>query len=393
MRKATYARGRVAAPVAALAASCLLCVLALAPSSANAGQSLEGIPHYQHVGVLILENESESSTWGPSSPATYLKSLVPQGAFDDNYFADGHVSLDNYITMTSGQPSNVTDNTDCMGETLYMCAVPINSALYGHGMNIADQVQDAGLTWKEYADSMPSPCFHADASASNTTPDPYQGDKTSPPGNYADRHVPFIYYFDILNNSTRCQAHDLPFTQLSTDITGNSVPNYFFITPDTCHDGHDNPCAGTNPPVGGLAAADTWLHTNLPSLLTYLNTHDGVLFITNDESAPDTDISGCCTGGPGGGPGFGGKVGLLAIGPGVNAGNTIHTSYDHASLLRTTEDALGIDKHLNNASTAAAMADLFAGPAANTPDVPTPALLPLLVAPLLLILRRRRSRA
>ena len=72
-------------------------------------------------------------------------------------------------------------------------------------------------------------------------------------------------------------------------------------------------------------------------------------------------VVNCCHGGPGGQPGFGGKVGLLAIGPGVQAGGTITTSYDHASLLRTTEDAMGISTYLNNAGSSTAMADLFQG--------------------------------
>lgn len=390
MRKVTSARARLsAARATGLAATIAVSLLAVVPVRAGAGQSLEGIPHYQHVGVLILENESESATWGPTSVATYLNSLKSHGAFDDSYYADGHVSLDNYITMTSGQPSNLTDNTDCMGENLYTCAAAIsNNPLYGSGINVADQVESAGLNWKEYADSLPSPCFHADDSPT-ATPDPYQGDSTSPPaGNYADRHDPFIYYNDIRTNTNRCKAHDLPFTQLATDISANSVPNYFFITPDTCHDGHDNPCAGST--TGGLVAADAWLSTHLPSILAYLNAHDGVLFITNDESQ-NSDTSGCCTGGPGGGPGFGGKVGLLALGPGVRVGAIIHTQYDHASLLRTTEDALGIDKYLNNAKTASAMADLFSGPAANVPEVPAVALLPLVAGVMLMLRRRYRS--
>ena len=63
-------------------------------------------------------------------------------------------------------------------------------------------------------------------------------------------------------------------------------------------------------------------------------------------------------GGPAGGPGFGGRVGLLALGAGVTP-HVVHTPYDHASLLRTTEDALGIAEHLGNASRSAAMRDLF----------------------------------
>jgi hypothetical protein len=51
----------------------------------------------------------------------------------------------------------------------------------------------------------------------------------------------------------------------------------------------------------------------------------------------------------------------LALGPGVKAGQTISTAYDHASLLRTVEDSFGISSYLNNASASVAMRDLFVG--------------------------------
>src|SRR5205807_4156879 len=131
----------------------------------------------------------------------------------------------------------------------------------------------------------------------------------------------------------------------------------------TCHDGHDNPCADGSP--GGLARADLWLSQNVPALLAYLRSHDGLLLITFDE-ANATDASGCCTGGPGGGPGAGGRVGLLALSAALRAGRAVSTPYDHASLLRTIEDSLGIAEHLNNAAAAAPMADLLL-PAACVP--------------------------
>src|SRR5438270_49880 len=172
---------------------------------------------------------------------------------------------------------------------------------------------------------------------------------------YATRHDPFVYYPPIVENHARCDSHVRPYSELPPVLAGtaDAVPNYVFITPDTCNDGHDAPCADGRP--GGLLSADAWLQQNLPPLIAYLNAHDGLLIVTFDEADPRSDFSGCCHGGAGGQPGFGGKVGLLAIGPGVQAGGTITTSYDHASLLRTTEDAMGISTYLNNAGSSTAM--------------------------------------
>lgn len=380
----------------ALVAAAVFAALTLHASA----QGLENVPHYDHVGVLVLENESFASTWGATSPATYLNSLVPGGAFADMYYGTGHVSLDNYVAMTSGQGWQPATGSDCESQNLYACAQLVSNP---NGTNIADQVEGASETWKGYMDSAPGTCPHADASPTATPPDPYQGNSPPPPsgnGNYADRHDPFIYYNDILTDSTRCSAHVVPYTQLATDLSGNSLPNYFFITPDTCHDGHDSPCAAGSPvpscgarnaAAGGLVSADCWLSANLAPLVTYLTSHNGVLFITFDEGAT-SDTSGCCTGGPGGAAGFGGRVGLLALGAGVATCTVTHHSYDHASLLRTMEDALGISTYLGNASTATAMADLFVQPSTNAPEAPLVIALPPAGVAAVLLARRRVRR-
>ena len=378
-----------AAAIGAAATSAALSVGSVLPAHAATG--LEGIPSYSHVVVLVVENESEASTWGTAG--TYLNGLIPQGAFDDTYYATGHVSLDNYIAMTSGQPDQqATTGADCLAYNLYTCA-QVQTAM-DSGRNIADQVEAAGLTWHEYADGMPSPCFHADYSPTAQPPDPYQGDSTAAPAfNYADRHNPFNYYPDIVDPtisvpSTRCADNVVPYAHLATDLAANALPNYSFITPDTCHDGHDSPCANGDP--GGLTSANLWLSQNVPPLLSYLDAHNGLLLITTDESA-ESDTSGCCTGGPGGVQGYGGQVGILALGAGITAGTVIHTPYDHMSQLRTVEDALGISEHLNNAGTATAMADLFA-PGASLPEAPLAALFGLVPLALVAIAAARRRR-
>src|SRR5437588_218981 len=152
------------------------------------------------------------------------------------------------------------------------------------GRNLADQLEATHLSWKGYMDSMPSPCFHADYSAGAPPPDPYQGDSQTPPAkDYADRHNPFLYYPDLIGDDARCQAHVVPYPQLATDIATDSVPAFSFITPDTCHDGHDSTCSDGEP--GGLVSADAWLQSNVPPLLDYLTAHNGLLIVTSDEAA------------------------------------------------------------------------------------------------------------
>jgi hypothetical protein len=334
------------------------------PISGHAASGLEGVPHYDHVFTIVLENENFDATWntpGPNGP-TYLQQLRSQGAFASEYQGISHVSADNYIAMTSGQPATPLFNTDCMPS--WGACEGFEKVWPDGGRSIADQVDDSGLHWRAYMDSMATPCQHP---AQTATSDPYQT-------GYATRHNPFVYYPPIVENTARCNSAVVPYTQLATDLQSEATtPNYVFITPDTCHDGHDAPC--TAPPSeagqpGGLTSANAWLSAEVPKLLgSPAFTTPGVnslLLITFDENG-FTDVAGCCgVLAPGAGPttnllAFGGRVGLVAIGPGVTPGKVVATPYDHWSYLRTVEDSLGIGEHLNMAGlpTTKAMTNLF----------------------------------
>ena len=91
--------------VAMLAGFCLLAAASVASAS---------LPPIRHVFVIIDENESESTTFGPGSEAPYLsQTLVSQGAYLSHYYGIGHASLDNYIAMVSGQAPNPLTSGDC----------------------------------------------------------------------------------------------------------------------------------------------------------------------------------------------------------------------------------------------------------------------------------------
>src|SRR5215471_11487817 len=97
-------------PVAALMALAVTLTPAVARQTASGA---EHISRFLHIVVVVLENESESTTWGQGSVAHYINSLVPHGVFAPNYYATGHASLDNYIAMVSGQPDQPLTASDC----------------------------------------------------------------------------------------------------------------------------------------------------------------------------------------------------------------------------------------------------------------------------------------
>jgi hypothetical protein len=172
-----------------------------------------------------------------------------------------------------------------------------------------------------------------------------------------------VYYPPIVENTVRCNSHVVPYTDFATDLgSAATTPNYVFITPDTCHDGHDTPCSGAEAgEPGGLTSANAFLESEVNKIFnsSAWTTSNSLLVITFDENG-FSDIQGCCA--P---PAFGGRVGLVAIDSAghITPGTTVHTTYDHWSYLRTVEDTLGISEHLNVAGlpTTHAMADLFTG--------------------------------
>jgi hypothetical protein len=338
--------------VVAVAVLGAVCMGQIASRAASTG--LEGVPHYDHIVTIVLENQNFAATWntpGPSGP-TFLQTLLGRGTFADQYFGISHVSADNYIAMTSGQPATPLFNADCL-VSWGLCET-FEKVWPDGGRSIADQVEQKGLTWKAYMDAMAVPCQHP---ALTTIPDPFQT-------GYATRHNPFVYYPPIVENTSRCNSHVVPYSALAGDFSLESTtPNYAFITPDTCHDGHDTPCVAPDTGPGGLDSANAWLQSEVTNILgspafTSL-TANSLLLITFDENGI-SDIPGCCgaladvnqlVGGGGattsGVAAIGGRIGLLAIGAGVAKGQVVHTPYDHWSYLRTVEDGLGISEHLN----------------------------------------------
>jgi phosphatidylinositol-3-phosphatase len=69
----------------------------------------------RHVFIIMLENKNFGDTFGTSTQDPYLqKTLVPMGGLLTEYYGTGHVSLDNCISLLSGQsPTPDTDN-DCL---------------------------------------------------------------------------------------------------------------------------------------------------------------------------------------------------------------------------------------------------------------------------------------
>jgi phosphatidylinositol-3-phosphatase len=330
-------------------------------------------PKVGHVFIVVLENENADSTFGETSAAPFLAhTLSAAGAYVPNYYATGHLSLDNYISMVSGQAPNPMTQADCQTfqDWIGSDALVTDGQVVGQGcvypatvLTIADQLEAAGKTWKGYMEDMGNDIAR-DGSATCAHPplnaqDPTQ--RAAADDNYATRHNPFMYFHSIIDEPTTCDANVVPLTALDADLASvATTANYTFITPGLCHDAHDQPCANGEP--GGLESADAFLKVLVPKILASpAYRQDGLLIITFDEAEADPrdgdtpDASACCGEVPGpnspapGGFGLGGgRVGAVMLSPLIRPGTVSQNPYNHYSMLRSIEDTFGLE-HLGYA--------------------------------------------
>jgi hypothetical protein len=68
----------------------------------------------KHVWLIILENKSYDETFTGLNQNSYLWQTLPQqGALLTNYYGTGHFSMDNYVSLVSGQSPSYATQDDC----------------------------------------------------------------------------------------------------------------------------------------------------------------------------------------------------------------------------------------------------------------------------------------
>jgi hypothetical protein len=226
----------------------------------------------------------ENHTWGDvfgNSSAPYLNLLAGKCGTDSNYASVGSPSLPNYLGATSGSTQGVADDGDPSAHTFTVD-------------NLFRQVRTVGGTERSFVESMPSACSQVSA------------------GSYAAKHNPAVYYVGGDDRSA-CQSDDLPFTAFPGVLASGQLPTFTSIIPNICDDMHD--CA--------VATGDQWLATWVPKILDTASYRDGTtaLFIVWDEPT---------------------QMANVVVAPSVRPGTVSGTAVNHYSLLRATEEMLGL---------------------------------------------------
>ena len=254
-----------------------------------------GVPHLDHVFVIMMENHGYGQIVGnPNAP--FVNSYMNSANVAKNYFAVGHPSSTNYLEIVGGSnfgvrsdnapdwhnmactpnlltnpPTTNFDNpnsgpvcpiygvgtdaaTPAIDNSGNECTAPcslidlngtvgIEAASNTVGKNIGDQLAEQGMTWKSYQESLPP------SGADNVTySDGYFTDLTVPPGIpgglidlYAAKHNPFVYFRSVQEDLRNGVKNIVGFEGkggLFEDLTSGRVPALSFVAPNQCNDQH-----------------------------------------------------------------------------------------------------------------------------------------------------------
>jgi len=232
-----------------------------ATALAQQGAVPTGIPHLDHVFVIMMENHGYGEILtNPNAP--FINSYAMSANLATNYFAVAHPSLTNYLEIVGGSNFGVhsdnppnwhstacatnlstgtanTDNPpspaicpiwgsgtdaatpvlDCTNEVNGPpCEINIDGTQsYAAvsttlGITIAEQLASAGKTWKTYQENLPSTgadgVDYSDGNFTNLTNFAKMNPQLTPPLSsgdivqlYAAKHNPFVYFQDVEQGS------------------------------------------------------------------------------------------------------------------------------------------------------------------------------------------------
>jgi hypothetical protein len=294
--------------------------------------SPHGVPAFDHVFLIMMENTSQTDIAGSSS-AAYINSLMTQYAYTKNYSTSYHPSLPNYIDIVSGTDQGIKCDCDAdPTETTCPAGSPICLGCACGAMtakHLGDQLDAASISWREYAESAGGPC-------------PL---KSITSAHYATRHVPFLYFKDVEGTPATCQDRVVDYTQFATDL---AAPRRFsMISPNLCNDMHGDgfPTGPACPGSDNIQAGDTWLKTEAGKIVTALGPKD-VLFIVWDEQTNSTGNAST-------------PMLLIAVSQLVKPGSTSNAAYTHESLLATFEESFGLARLANAAQVPSPINDIW----------------------------------
>lgn len=280
------------------------------PAPPLPAQPAAHVPGFDHVFVVMMENQDYGGIIGNTAQAPYINSLLSQGANLTSAYGLSHPSDENYTGMAAGTMAHQVGNTTDAQNPV---------------QQVGDLVSNAGGTWRTYEQSANGPC---DLGSQYT---------------YTVDDTPFHNFQDVANNQDACQEHVQPLSQMATDLrSAATTPAFSWFSASDCYD--QEGC--------GIPQGDAWLQQTLPGIFhsPAWTQQRSLLIITWDEDAADAQ------------PNLENVPTLILGSQGtVKAGSTSAQRYTLYSLLRTTEAALNLPSLTGNDYYADPVNDIWAG--------------------------------
>jgi hypothetical protein len=320
-----------------------MAVAAIATSS-SAPRAQAGVPPYDHVFLLIMENEGYEQIIGnPYAPM--INALAQDYGLATNYHGVADPSEPNYVAMLGGDSFGITSDDPYFfpGQTV---SAP----------NLMSQLEAAGRTWRGYFQSMPYPGYRG-----YCYPDKCNGIPDADT-QYVSKHNGLVNFANL--QTPTGFAKMFPLSQFSTDLANGSLPAFSYIVPNECNDMHGAPpwCVDSDKTstvqqswliAQGDAFAGALVNQITASTAWQVGTN--AIVITFDEG--NTAAS---------------RVATIVVTNHGPRGVIDNTSYSHYSLLASFEQAFGLGCLLNSC-TASPMATLFASTGSTSvPALPAP---------------------
>lgn len=332
-------------------------LLAITLARANPTQPDLAVPPYAHIFVIVEENKDYGQVVG-SADAPTITRLAREYGNATNFYAETHPSEPNYVALVGGYTYGIRDddafyctphdsdrscpNSDVPGYPNHTIDAP----------NLATQLQRAGLSWKNYNESLPNP-----GSLAVVARDPHAHDVPASLLVYASKHSGFVNFASVQHDRQRAERL-VGFDRFYSDLRTNRVPNFALVIPNLCNEMHgsgepETPEDCQYAHLGRLI----WRGDRNVARITqrimesavWRSNSNAAIVITFDENDSGS-FEGCCGNDPSDPANRGGghipTIVVTNHGPRHVADAT---PYSHYSLLRTIEDAFGIHDYLQRA--------------------------------------------
>jgi hypothetical protein len=335
----------------------LCAVLGSAPP-VRAEPADKAVPRFTHIFVIVEENKNYEQILSPLS-APNIAGLAAAYGNATQMFGEVHPSEANYVALLGGDTFGLHDDDAfyCKpGRVDAFCPGALAAGYVDHTvhkLHLGDQLAAQGLTWKGYYENLPAP-----GSMAVVAGDPKAKDATRTAALYASKHSGFLNFASVQDDPQRAQ-HIVGFDQLDADLAADRPPNFALIVPNQCNEMHGlhgpgvpADCESLN--VAGLIRRGDKVVGDLVARIeatrAWRSDENVAIVITFDEGAGRTR-EGCCAVTPEAPSNYGGgHIPTIVVTNHGPRGVSDATPYNHYSLLRTIEDAFGVETRLGHAA-------------------------------------------